>query len=130
MDGLMVSLFKEPITTSYNKSDNHPQPTEDTADYTVWMHYDFIKIDMTTEFGKYFSSNTDETITEDRHEGDRQSMHLYFLEREKEKGEENFKKSKLKVYPDPQKEGKIFYCSEKVYNFACIDLFANERIRR
>ena len=106
MDGLIVSLFKEPITTNYSKPDQHSQSTEDTADYTVWMHYDFIKIDITNEFEKYFLSNADEAITDDRHEGDRQSMHLYFFEREE------FKEPILKVYSEPK--GKIFGVSQKM----------------
>lgn len=103
MNGLIVNLFKEPITTKYNDVRDSADVIDGTPDYTVWMHYDSIKIDKVTDFGKYFTADTDEVITDDRHEGDMQSMHLYFL-----KFRDGINEPNLKVYDDQKRTGKYF----------------------
>ncbi len=119
MHGIELDLFKEPITTKNRRENQEEEMQECEPDHIVWMHYDFIKIKEISDFERYFISDSDEVIIDNKHEGDMQSMHLYFFPRNNTEDKE----PKLKIYKEQKKEGKIFYGEAKAYAFACIATF-------
>lgn len=71
MNGMMITLFKEPVTTETSRK-KFPE------DNVLWMHYDTIEIKEVNDFKEFFLSKSDKLLGEN-HEGDMQSLQLYFI---------------------------------------------------
>lgn len=112
MNGMMITLFKEPVTTDESRKD-FPE------DNILWMHYDTIKIKAVNDFKQFFLNEGDQTL-EKCHEGDMQSLQLYFIKNEDMRLEQSLKIKERETVDDSY----IFYTEkngeEKIYAFAGI----------